>query len=144
MTDPMRIVIVDDHPGVRNGIKTLLGHEETIDIVGEGADGLEAIQLATSLDPDIMLLDVELPLLRGDEVVRRIHTTKPDLKILAVSSYDDRSYIQGMLESGAKGYITKDEAAKYLLEAILRICQDEGIWISPKASRRLIEDPPGD
>lgn len=144
MMGPIRIVIVDDHPGVRAGIKRLLGDEEDIKIVGEGADGVEAIQLANSLSPDIMLLDVEMPVMRGEEVAKRLRVSKPDIKILAVSSYNDRSYIQGMLESGAIGYITKDEAPNLLREAIVSIFQGGEIWISPTVSKRMIEEPPGD
>ena len=86
----IRVVIVDDYPGVRAGIKNLLQTAKDIIVVGEGANGEQAIELALTKNPDIMLLDVELPDLRGDIVTRRIHEKQPDMKILAVSSYSDR------------------------------------------------------
>lgn len=129
----IKVVIVDDFPGVRAGIKNLLQAAKDIVVVGEGANGKEAIELAFTHNPDIMLLDVELPDLRGDIVTHRIHETQPNIKVLAVSSYSDREYIHGMLETGAVGYITKDEAPAMLLEAIRSIMRSGGNWLSPRA-----------
>jgi len=126
-------VIVDDYPGVRAGIKNLLRTANDIVVVGEGANGAEAIELALTKNPDIMLLDVELPDLRGDIVTLRIHEKQPGMKILAVSSYSDRQFIHGMLETGAAGYITKDEAPSMLLDAIRSIISTGGNWLSPRA-----------
>jgi len=138
----IKVVIVDDHPGVRAGIRRLLFHAKDIIVVGEGGDGVEAIRLARSQNPDIMLLDVELPVMRGEEVARRLRDTQPDVKILAVSSHNDRLYIQAMLENGALGYITKDEAPDLLLEAVYSIAKGENKWISPRASLIAYQDPP--
>ena len=129
----IKVVIVDDFPGVRAGIKNLLQSAKDILVVGEGANGKEAIELAAAKNPDIMLLDVELPDLRGDIVTHRIHETQPNIKVLAVSSYSDREYIHGMLETGAAGYITKDEAPTMLLDAIRSIIHSGRNWLSPKA-----------
>jgi len=131
----IRVVIVDDYSGVRAGIKHLLQTAKDIVVVGEGANGVEAIELALTKDPDIMLLDVELPDLRGDVVTRRIHEKQPMMKILALSSYSDRQFIHGMLETGAVGYITKDEAPALLLEAVRSIVHTGGSWLSPRAVR---------
>lgn len=129
----IKVVIVDDFPGVRAGIKNLLQSAKDIVVVGEGANGKEALELAFSKNPDVILLDVELPDLRGDIVTHRIHETQPNIKVLAVSSYSDREYIHGMLETGAVGYITKDEAPAMLLEAIRSIVYSGGNWLSPRA-----------
>jgi DNA-binding NarL/FixJ family response regulator len=129
----IRVVIVDDYPGVRAGLKNLLQSAKDIIVVGEGANGAEAIELALTKNPDIMLLDVELPDLRGDIVTRRIHEKQPEMKILAVSSYSDRQFIHGMLETGAVGYITKDEAPFMLVDAIRSIINTGGNWLSPRA-----------
>jgi DNA-binding NarL/FixJ family response regulator len=102
-------------------------------IVGEGGNGAEAIELAATKNPDILLLDIELPDQRGDAVMRHIHTVQPDMKVLAVSSYSDRDYILGMLENGASGYITKDEAPMMLLDAIRSIIRKGISWFSPRA-----------
>jgi DNA-binding NarL/FixJ family response regulator len=102
-------------------------------VVGEGGNAAEAIELASTRQPDILLLDIELPDQRGDAVMRHIHNTQPDMKVLAVSSYSDRDYILGMLENGASGYITKDEAPLMLLEAIRTIINKGLSWFSPRA-----------
>lgn len=138
----IKVVIVDDHPGVRAGIRKLLFHAKDIVIVGEGADGAEAIRLAKSENPDIMLLDVELPVLRGEEVARHLRDNHSKVKILAVSSYNDRQYILAMLENGAVGYITKDEAPELLLEAVYSIVKGESKWVSPRASQHTRRELP--
>jgi DNA-binding NarL/FixJ family response regulator len=130
---PIRVLIVDDHSGVRTGIKNLLQSAKDMMIVGEGGNGAEAIELAATKKPDILLLDIELPDQRGDAVMRHIHNTQPDMKVLAVSSYSDRDYILGMLENGAAGYITKDEAPSMLLDAIRSIINKGKSWFSPRA-----------
>lgn len=135
-TQQIKVVIIDDHPGVRAGIRKLLFSAKDIVVVGEGADGAEALRLARTQKPDIMLLDVELPVLRGDEVARHIRDDHLGVKILAVSSHNDRLYIQGMLENGAMGFITKDEAPDLLLDAVYSIFRGEVNWVSPRASRR--------
>ena len=138
----IKVVIVDDHPGVRAGIRKLLYHAKDIIIVGEGADGAEAIRLAKTKNPDVMLLDVELPVLRGEEVARHLRDNQSQVKILAVSSYNDRHYILAMLENGAVGYITKDEAPDLLLEAVYSIVNGKRKWISPRASQHAHEEIP--
>jgi DNA-binding NarL/FixJ family response regulator len=131
----IKVVIVDDHSGVRAGIRYLLGNAQDIDIVGEGANGVEAVQLAITYKPDVMLLDVELPLLRGDEVVRLIRGKHPEVKVLAVSSYSDRQYILEMMTNGAAGYITKDEVPEFLLEAVRSIYHDNHTWLGPRSNQ---------
>lgn len=129
----IRVVIVDDHPGVRAGIKQLLKRAKDITVVGEGGDGIKAIELANAKKPDILLLDVELPIVGGDIVMRRIHDAEPGIRVLVVSTYDDRTYIQSMLANGASGYITKDEAPAMLLDAIYSILHNKELWMSPRA-----------
>lgn len=129
----IRVLIVDDHSGVRTGIRNLLQTANDMVVVGEGVNGAEAIELVAAKNPDILLLDIELPDQRGDKVMRHIHDTQPDMKVLAVSSYSDRDYILGMLENGAAGYITKDEAPMMLLEAIRSIIRNGKSWFSPRA-----------
>lgn len=132
----IRVLIVDDHSGVRTGIKNLLQTANDMVVVGEGANGADAIDLVASRHPDILLLDIELPDQRGDKVMRHIHEMRPEIKVLAVSSYSDRDYILGMLENGASGYITKDEAPMMLLEAIRSIIRNGSSWFSPRALRQ--------
>jgi DNA-binding NarL/FixJ family response regulator len=133
MDTKIRVLIVDDHSGVRRGIRNLLQSATDMVIVGEGGNAAEAIELATMKKPDILLLDIELPDQRGDAVMRHIHDTQPNMKVLAVSSYSDRDYILGMLENGASGYITKDEAPMMLIDAIRSIIHKGMSWFSPRA-----------
>jgi DNA-binding NarL/FixJ family response regulator len=131
---PIRVAIVDDHADVRAGLKSLLRASKDILVVGEAADGRAALELASAKQPDILLLDVELPVLRGDIVMRRIHETLPDIKVIVVSAYSDRTYLLSMLENGAAGYLTKEEAPGLLLDAIHSVHNKTGgIWISSKA-----------
>ena len=133
MNKQIKVLIVDDHSGVRAGIKNLLVAAKDIKVVGEGENGAQAIELIATKNPDILLLDMELPDQRGDLVMRQIHDMQPDLKVLAVSSYTDRDYILGMMDNGAAGYITKDEAPTMLVEAIRRIINQNQDWYSPQA-----------
>ena len=129
----IRVLIVDDHPGVREGTRNLLSATKDIVVVGEGGTGAEAIEQIAINHPDIVLLDMELPDQRGDLVMRQIHIMEPDLKVLALSSYTDRDYILGMMEHGAAGYITKDEAPTMLVEAIRDVMEKGANWFSPQA-----------
>jgi len=133
MTKKIKVLIVDDHSGVRTGIRNLLQAAKDMIVVGEGANGAEALELVNKKKPDILLLDIELPDQRGDLVMRHIRKTQPQMKVLAVSSYSDREYILGMLENGAAGYITKDEAPLMLLDAIRSIIRMGKNWFSPRA-----------
>lgn len=130
---PIRVLIVDDHPGVRAGLKKLLGAAQDIAVVGEGENGADAIDLVSTKESDILLLDIELPDKRGDIVMRHIHENQPEMKVLTVSSYSDLDYILGMVENGASGYITKDEAPLMLLDAIRSIVKEGKNWFSPRA-----------
>ncbi len=139
MDTPIRVGIVDDHPGVRVAIRDMLANADDILVVGEGGDGNAAIQIAENEKPDVLSLDVELPVLRGDEVVQRIHDAAPEVQVLALSGYDDPVYILGMLENGAAGYITKDEAPDMLLNAVRSIKKDNLKWISPGVAKKVLQ-----
>jgi DNA-binding NarL/FixJ family response regulator len=130
------LVIVDDHPGVRKGIINLLKAADDIVVVGEAANGKQAIKLAASKNPHIILLDVELPDMRGDVVLQHIHTELPDIKVLAISAYSDRQYILGMMASGASGYLTKEVIPAMLVKAIRSIVYEDMVWVGP----RVIKD----
>ncbi len=137
MSLPIRVGIVDDHPGVRVGLRNLLANAADIVVVGEGENGLEAILLAKNVNPDVLLLDVELPIMRGDIVMQQLHESRINTKVLAVSSYNDPAYVQGMLENGAAGYITKEEAPSLLVDAIHGIVDDQLKWLSPAVVKKV-------
>ena len=134
----IRVMVVDDHPGIRALIKDLLVGAVNLTVIGEAENGVQAIELAQTLKPDLILLDIELPLLRGDIAMREIRETHPDVKVLGISSHSDAGYIGSMLENGASGYITKDEVPDLLIKAIYGLFADgNSLWMSAEAERSL-------
>jgi len=127
------VVIADDHDGVRRGIRNIIERGESFQVVGEAVNGKEALQISQEKSPDLLILDVILPMLRGEEVANRLSKTNPEIKILALSSHDNPEYIYGMIESGAKGYLTKDEAPVLLQSAAREILENNASgWISER------------
>lgn len=121
---PTRIVIVDDHQLVRDGLQSLLESlDENIEVIGHGATGREAVDLARSLVPDIMLIDVAMPGLNGIDATREILDSNPEIRIVAVTMHAERSFIAGMLKAGAKGYIRKESAFEEISAAIDAVLQ---------------------
>jgi DNA-binding NarL/FixJ family response regulator len=135
---PIRVLLVDDHPVVRSGIRALLEKNEEIEIVGEAATGAETLDLARKVAPTIILLDMELPDIPGIEVARQIQMQHPQIRILALSAHDDAAYIRGLLESGAAGYLLKDEAPEMIMDALRGVAQGEQGWFSRRISAQLV------
>ena len=133
----IRIVIVDDHPAVRMGIRRFLNRSPDIEVIGEAGNGETALQLVEELKPDMLLLDVELPDIKGFEVAKRLHQKKSPTKILAISAYSDRQYILGMLTNGAAGYLVKDDVPESIHHAIQSIARGSWGWLSPIASQTV-------
>src|SRR5512138_1906446 len=104
------VVLVDDHPIVRAGMRSILEAEADIDVLGEGASGADALRLAKDLHPNVLVLDVQLPDLNGLEVTRCLRAQEQKTAVLILSVHDDQETIFGLLESGAVGYVLKDEA----------------------------------
>jgi DNA-binding NarL/FixJ family response regulator len=115
----------------------MLSRSPKIEIVGEAGSGMEALTLVKDLDPDVMLLDVEMPGMNGYEVARRVVDREEDVRVLALSGYDDKRYILGMFSSGAVGYITKDEAPTQLLKAVEEVASGYRGWVSPRLAEKL-------
>ena len=133
----IRTLLVDDHPIVRSGIRHLLERSPDIIIVGEAGDGLEALQMVDSLDPDVILLDLELPGLSGIEVAQRLRQGSASARILVLSAHDDPQYIQELLSVGASGYIMKEEAPEFIIEAVLGVARGEQGWISRRVASQM-------
>jgi DNA-binding NarL/FixJ family response regulator len=133
----LRVVLVDDHPIVRSGIKMLLERADDIDVVGEGASGQDALRLVASLAPDVLLLDMEMPDTSGVEVARELRARGAPVKVLALSAYDDEHYIIELLATGAAGYLTKEEALDTIVDAVRGVARGEEGWFSRRAAARM-------
>jgi two-component system, NarL family, response regulator DegU len=133
----IRVVIADDHAIMRVGIRNILSRSNEICVVGEANNGAEAIQLINELNPDVLILDMEMPVMDGVEVARRLQANQSPVHILVLSAYDDRQYILEMLNMGASGYLIKDEAPEVIVDAVQGIANGEKGWISRKAAVRL-------
>lgn len=132
-----RVVLADDHDVVRQGLKRLLDRAPEIEVVGEASDGLEALQSVKELQPDVLLLDIEMPVMDGIEVARRLQASNVKVRILILSAYDDREYIRALLDIGVSGYLVKGEAPGKIIEAVRGIAQGQKGWVSPQVRKKL-------
>jgi len=139
MTTKIRILIADDHTLLRNGICALLEDEQDMVIVGEANDGREAVRLADQFKPNVVLMDIAMPLLNGLEATRQIKCEHPEINVLVLTMYDHEEYFRQMLAVGASGYIIKRAAASELVSAIRAVYNGEAV-LSPAITRLLLED----
>jgi len=136
----IRVVLADDHPITRQGVRSALEAADDLLVLAEAADGEEALRLARTLTPDVLLLDVEMPRMTGVEVAERLRNDASPVRVLILSAYDDEEYVYGLLDCGVSGYLMKEEAEAHLIvEAIRGIARDDGeLWISPSLATKLI------
>jgi two-component system response regulator NreC len=135
----IRVLIVDDHTLVRDGIKALLSLASDIEVVGEGENGKEAIEKVKELAPDVVLMDLSMPVMSGLEATRRIRKEFPKTRVIAVTQYDDSEYVIPVIEAGACGFVTKMVASSELSSAIQAAYRGES-FLSPTAASSLIEE----
>jgi two-component system NarL family response regulator len=131
--DKIRILLADDHQMMRQGLRSLLAKEPDIEIVGEAADGTQVLSLVAQLAPDIVVMDIAMPGLNGQETTRRIVKDFPAVRVVALSTYGDRRYITQMLEAGACGYVVKATACEELLRALRAISGGQS-YLCPEAA----------
>lgn len=133
----IRVLIADDHPVLREGMRQLLIKEPDLDVVGMVGDGAEAVRLAGELTPDVVLMDIVMPQLSGVEATRGIKEVSPSTAVLPLTAYDDERYVVGLLEAGAAGYLLKSSSAREIVEAIRTVHSGESV-LHPSATARLL------
>lgn len=133
----IRVLLADDHPIVRDGIRNLLVGSVGIEVIGEAEDGAEAYQKVLELEPDVLLLDMELPEISGVDLTRKLVEEGVKVRILALSSYSDKGYISEMLALGASGYLIKDEVPKNIVDAVRGVAHGEQGWVSREVAAIL-------
>ena len=136
--DPLRVLIADDHPLFRNGMRALLSSVQDMEVAGVATKGEEAVALATSLQPDVILMDLQMPGINGIEATRQILHTSPHIRILVVTMFEDDHSVFTALRAGARGYILKDADEDEILRAIRAVGRGEAIF-SPTIAQRLID-----
>ncbi|NGP44947.1 response regulator transcription factor [Bacillaceae bacterium SIJ1] len=134
-----RIVIIDDHQLFREGIKRILELERTFEVVAEGDDGDEAIDLIRTYKPDVVIMDINMPRVNGVEATKRLVETFPGTKVIILSIHDDESYVTHALKTGATGYLLKEMDADTLIEAV-KIVSDGGSYLHPKITHNLVKE----
>ena len=136
---PICILLADDHPVVRDGLRALLEREADMSIVAEAADGREAVRLAEEHSPDVVIMDLAMPILNGIEATRRIVAKRPHTAVVILSMHQDESYVLGSLNAGAKGYLLKDSMRREVIEAVRAVSQGRS-FLTRKVSAMLRED----
>lgn len=137
----IRILIVDDHSVIRAGLRAILSAQPDLEIVGEAADGNEALRLASELQPDVMLTDISMPgpVGGGITVARRLHETLPAVRVLILTVHEDESLLREAIQAGAAGYIVKRAAETELVNAIQAACRGD-LYVHPSMTRSLFKE----
>ena len=135
--EKMRILLAEDHKVVREGTRRLLESQPDFEVVGEASDGVEAVELAKKLKPEIIIMDVSMPRLNGIEATRQIKAIYPNIAILPFTGYDDDEYVFALLEAGAAGYLLKDSSGEELIEAIRQVMTGEPV-LHPKIMKKVL------
>ena len=133
----IKVLIADDHAVVREGTRRILEQEPDMEVVGEAGDGEEAVNLATSLKPDVAIIDIAMPKLDGIEATKRIKAAWPSINILILSAYDDDQFIFSLLEAGAAGYLLKSIRSRELIDAIRAVYSGESV-LHPSIARKVL------
>lgn len=137
--NPIRIVLADDHAVLRAGLVSLLNDEPDMTVVGEAGDGAVCLELAAALEPDVIVLDLNMPTCSGLEALPLIRDRAPACKVLVLTMHDDPAYLHKVLHSGGSGFVLKQSASDELLTAI-RAVHEGGVYVSPRHTRLILED----
>ncbi|WP_405885535.1 response regulator transcription factor [Streptomyces sp. NBC_01136] len=136
---PIRVVLADDQQLIRTALRMVIADIEDVEVVGEAADGEEAVTLADDLRPDVVVMDIRMPGTDGIEATRRITTGAGESRIVVLTTFDDDDYVYGALRAGASGFLVKDMALDDILAAIRVVAAGDAL-IAPSVTRRLIQD----
>ncbi len=139
MADAYRIILADDHVLLRRGLKGIIEKMSGFEVVGEAGDGLELLKLLHTITPDMVILDISMPNLRGIEAVSRIRKEYPEVKVLMLTMHKDRTYLHKAIAAGASGYLLKEDADPDLFIAIEKIRQGK-IYVSPHLAEDMLDD----
>ncbi|HMM98983.1 MAG TPA: response regulator transcription factor, partial [Anaerolineales bacterium] len=139
MSDIIKVMIVDDHPVVRRGVKSLLGEEEDIQVVGEAVNGKDALEKVKNLKPDVALMDLVMPEMGGIEAIEKITATYPDVRILVMTSFAADDKVFPSIKAGALGYLLKDSDPEDLIRMIRQVYRGE-LSIHPTIARKVIQE----
>jgi DNA-binding NarL/FixJ family response regulator len=134
---PIRLIIVDDHPVVRGGLRGMFAGDPTFDVVGEAGDGAAAIELVSTQHPDVVLMDLRMPEMGGVEAIRQLRGSAPTVRVLVLTTYDTDDDVLPAIEAGAIGYLLKDTPREELVRAVRAAFQGDAV-LSPSVARRLI------
>lgn len=135
----IRVLLADDHTILRDGIRALLDDQDDMEVIGEAEDGQSTVKMVAQLQPDVVVMDIAMPLLNGLEATRQIQRDYPQVKVLILTMHENEEYIRQVLAAGALGYVLKDAAARDLLGAIRAVNRGEAV-LSPAITRLVIED----
>ncbi len=134
---PVRVLLADDQRLVRESLATLLGLLDEVELVGTASNGEEACALASEHSPEVVLMDLRMPRVDGIEATRRLHDAKPDVKVIALTTFADDESVVGALRAGARGYLTKDSSAEDIREAILKVAAGEAA-LDPSVQQHVV------
>jgi DNA-binding NarL/FixJ family response regulator len=135
--DSIRVILIDDHTVLRDGLKLLLSLEPDLEVVGEAANGLAGIQTALDTRPDVVVTDVGLPDVDGVEVTRRLRELLPESRVLVLTVHDEDTYVFTLIQAGASGYLLKNAAGNDLVDAIRAVAAGKP-WLQPEIAQRLM------
>jgi NarL family two-component system response regulator YdfI len=141
MKRPLRVLVADDHPVVREGLRLILESADGVEVVGDACDGAEAIRLAGELEPDVILMDLRMPGVGGLEAMERIRAHRPDAAIVVLTTFDEDDVMVRALRAGARGYLLKDATRESLLDAVRAAARGETV-LGPDVIARVLERAP--
>lgn len=138
MSEPIRVLIVDDHELFRDGVRAVLGSLDGVEVIGEADSGEAAIAAARDASPDVVLMDIQMPEMNGIEATRRILAEQPDVGVIVVTMYEDDDLVFAAMRAGAKGYILKGAGQEQLMRAVEAVAHGEALY-NPRIAQRLLQ-----